>query len=81
MACIIDDTTPQHLENIAAGILYALRSGLAMRERNSVPISCSMGIVRVENTALLLEELSHQADTAMYSVKQDGKGSCRIITI
>lgn len=81
VVCITGSATPKRLEDIAAEIQRALKSGLAARECSNVPISCSMGIVCVKNTSLPLEELLHQADTAMYSVKQGGKGDYRIITI
>lgn len=66
---------------VAEDIQRQLNAGLTVRGNVQVPVSCSIGIVLVNNPDTSFENLIHAADLAMYEVKNTGKSSYSIVQV
>lgn len=81
VVCCEQGTSVPKLKKLAEHIQEELAAGITSRGNVQVPVQCSIGIVQVFNNDTSLEALIHAADTAMYKVKNAGKGSYHILRV
>ena len=76
MILLIDFTPTQEPEDVARAIIERISSPVDL-EQERVTISGSIGIALYPDDGDSVDELLHQADTAMYRAKEVGKNSFR----
>lgn len=72
----LHDADPQGTELTARRIIDAVAAPVSIDDMN-FSLGCSMGIAMYPNDGIDLNELIQHADTAMYQVKERGKGHYR----
>lgn len=76
-AILIDVGSRREVEEVAARIVADLARPFSL-EAGEVAISCSIGIALFPDHGADAEALQHQADVALYQVKQSSRNAFRI---
>lgn len=75
---VVDEfSQPQDLQNFLKRLLNRIEESITVNELN-IGLSASIGIARYPDNGQDLDSLMHNADSAMYKVKRQGKGGAKI---